>query len=109
MTNGFALLNNLLVRLVIFISAGAAGIKKELSQFQVFFIAGGPVESGQSHLNYLVTGCGFIPARTEYRIQKVGILNCNVQQATFAGGLVMRHRRLIKMAHVIQFVTATKI
>ncbi len=67
--------------------------------YAIIIVTGFPEESGQTHLNYLMTRRGLILARAEDCIQKVGVFNRDIQQGTFAGGLIMCHCRRSRRHH----------
>ena len=84
----------------------AAHVDEELGEVEVFLVAGGTVESDEADLDFFVAGhVGELSGvGAEYLGDEVGVLDSDVEEVSFAGGLVVGDGCFVHMAHVVEFM-----
>src|SRR5689334_13542318 len=100
MTDCFALINDLRLRLVVrspraAISVRAAGVEHELSETQVILIAGNSVQLHQAHFGDLVPRPDFPLSRAKGMIEQFRAFQRDIEQRSLSCRLIMRDGGLV--------------
>ncbi len=114
MTDGLRLFGQGLVILGVFAEGfaalGPAALFHEVSsQVEIPALPRQAKELDESDLDFLVAGQAAALSRTEDRVHQVGVFEGDVEKASFPRGRIMRRRRLIEMAGVVEFVAPAEV
>ncbi len=71
-------------------------IQKELCHGEVLLIASDQIELDQAHLDLLMAGDITLFVNAEGSNHVIRTFDCHVEQAAFAGGLIVRHRTFVQ-------------